>query len=190
MRGSKQLRNPTSWSDFPIDFSSPTITNVYSAVRLKKKLRSASEAQRWPSWQHWSWWTILLDSDINAVPEPKNRRVKGYRYSLNQLQTSPTPTLTRKKVQHAWYSLYSMPSLHTVWCSNQCRDLCLAYCCATLRHLHTSGTCSRLKECNRQPCTSATVQKCQCGCEFAGGEEALPDLVHYIYYHRIVKSWL
>ena len=71
---------------------------------------------------------------------------------------------------------------------NQCTDLCLAYCCATLRHLHTTGTCCRLKECNRQPCASATVHKRQCGCELAGGEEALPDLVHYIYYHRIVKS--
>ena len=118
----------------------------------------------------------------------KNERVRGYRYSLNQLQISPTPPLTRKKVPHAWCSLYSMPSLQTVLCANQCRDLCLAYCFATLRHLHTTGTYSRLKECNRQPCVSATVHKRQCGWELAGGEEALPDLVHYIYYHRIVKS--
>ena len=37
-------------------------------------------------------------------------------------------------------------------------------------------------------CASATVQKFQCGCELAGGGEALPDLVHYIYYHGIVQS--
>ena len=49
---------------------------------------------------------------------------------------------------------------------------------------------------NRQPCASATVQKCQCGCELAGGEEAspLPDLMHYshvdllLVYHGIVQS--
>ena len=64
-------------------------------------------------------------------------RVRGYCYSLNQLQTSRTPLLTSKKVQHAWCSLYSMPSLHTVWCGNHSNDLCLAYWCATLRHLHT-----------------------------------------------------
>ena len=28
----------------------------------------------------------------------------------------------------------------------------------------------------------------ECSCELAGGEEALPDFVHYIYYHRIVNS--
>ena len=134
-----------------------------------------------------SCWTPILTHCPNRK---KNERVRGYRYSLNQLQTSPTPPLTRKNVQHAWCSLYSMLLLHTVWCGNQCRDMCLAYCCATLRHLHTTGTCSRLKECNRQPSASATVHRRQCGCELAGGEEVLPDLVHYIYYHRIVKSRL
>ena len=129
-----------------------------------------------------SCWTSIL----SQCPNRKNERMRGYRYFLNQLHTSLTPQLTRKKV--AWCSRHSMPSLHTVWCCNQCRDLCLPYCCATLRHLHITGTCSRLNECNCQPCASATVQIYQCGYELAGGEEAMPDLFHYIYYHRIVKS--
>ena len=55
------------------------------------------------------------------MPErKKNDRVRGDRYSLNQLQSSPTPPLTRKMVKHACCSLYIMSSLHTVWCGNQC----------------------------------------------------------------------
>ena len=46
--------------------------------------------------------------------------MRGDRYSLNQLQSSPTPPLTRKMVKHACCSLYIMSSLHTVWCGNQC----------------------------------------------------------------------
>ena len=88
---------------------------------------------------YWCWEAILLDSGIDAVPEPKKRRVRGYCQSINQLQTSSTPPLLRKNVQHACCTLYSMPSLHTVWCANQCSVLCFACHCTTphkARHTH------------------------------------------------------
>ena len=89
---------------------------------------------------HWRWEAIPLDSDINAVPEPKkNWCLKGYRHFVNQLQTSPTPPSPRKNVQHACCTLYNMPSLHKVWCGHQCSVLCFACCCATLHHLTTSN---------------------------------------------------
>ena len=92
------------------------------------------------SWRHWRWEAIPLDSDINAVHELKKKRyLKGYRHSVNPPQTSPTPPLPGKNVQHACWTLYSMPSLHTVWCGHQCSVLCFACCCATLHHLHTSN---------------------------------------------------
>ena len=88
---------------------------------------------------HWRWEAILVDSNVNAVPEPKkNWRVRGYRHSINQLQTSPTLPLLSKNVRHACCTLYSMPSLHTVWCCHQCSVLCFACCYANLHHLHTS----------------------------------------------------
>ena len=65
--------------------------------------------------------------------------MRGYCHSINQLQTSPTPPVPSKNILHAYCTLYSMPSLHTVWCGNQCSVLCFACCCATLHHLHTSN---------------------------------------------------
>ena len=59
--------------------------------------------------------------------QPKKWSLKGYRHSVNLPQTSPTPPLPRKNVQHACCTLYSMPSLYTVWCGNQCSVLCVAY---------------------------------------------------------------
>ena len=66
-------------------------------------------------------------------------------------------TIPEQNVQHAYCTLYSMPSRHTVWCGNQCSVLCFACCYATLHDLHTSNA--------TKPCTRASVQKCQCLCE-------------------------
>ena len=76
-----------------------------------------------------SCWTKI----ITQFPNRKTWHVRGYCHSINQLQTSSTPPLPRKNVQHACCTLYSMPSLHTVWCSN------FACCCATPRHLHNAN---------------------------------------------------
>ena len=74
------------------------------------------------------------------MPElKKNWWLKGYRHSENPPQTSPTSPLPHKNVQHACCTLYSMPSLHTVWCGHQCSVLCFAWCCPTMHHLHTSN---------------------------------------------------
>ena len=77
-------------------------------------------------------------------PHEKHCRVRGYRHSINQLQTSPTPPLPRKNVQHACCTLYSMPSLYTVWCANQSRVLYFACRCTTLHHLHNTNANSVL----------------------------------------------
>ena len=73
------------------------------------------------------------------MPEPKKRCLKGYRHSVNPLQTSPTPPLPCKNIQHACCTLYSMPLLQAVWCGHQCSVLCFACCCAALHYLHTSN---------------------------------------------------
>ena len=92
-------------------------------------------------------------SDNISAPEPKNNwRLTGYRHSPDQLQTSPTPPLPRTNAQHACYTLrrvtlYSMPSLNAVWCSNQ-------LCDPTPLILHNAN--ARLVP---------TVQECQCGCD-------------------------
>ena len=65
--------------------------------------------------------------------------MRVYRHCINQLQTSPSPSLSGKKVQHACCTLYSMPSLHTVCCSNNC---------ATLHHLHNTNGNRVLQSCN------------------------------------------
>ena len=80
-------------------------------------------------------WTPIL----TQCPNRKTWCLKGYRHPVYPLQTSPTPPLPGKNVQHAYCTLYSMPSLHTVWCGHQCSVLCFACWCATLHHLHTSN---------------------------------------------------
>ena len=42
----------------------------------------------------------------------------------------------------------------------------------------------------RQLYTNATVQTCQCGCELAGGEETLPDLLHYMCYRYTIGLYM
>ena len=142
--------------------------------RLKEKLCCDFEAQSWPFPR-----ALVLGSyptglryECSARAE-KKWRVRGYRHSINQLQTSPTPPLPSRNVQHACCTLYSIPSLHTVWCGNQCSALCFACCCATLHHLHTSNANANRALVPQYRNVSA------CGCELSGGEEALPDLVQY-----------
>ena len=67
--------------------------------------------------------------------------LKDYRHPLNQLQTSPTPPMSRKKsaplvlrtVQHAIseYSLVPPPA--------QCSVLCMPRCLTTPHHLHNTN---------------------------------------------------
>ena len=114
-------------------------------------------------------WTPILTQCPNRK---KNWCLKGYRHFVNPPQTSPTPPLPRKNVQHACCTLYSMPLLHTVWCGNQCSSLCFACYAVVLPCI----ICILVMR--SPPCATATVQKCQCGCELAGGGEALPDLLH------------
>ena len=115
--------------------------------------------------------------------------MRGYRHSINQLQTPPTPPLPRKNVLHARCTLYSMPSQNAVLarqpvqCSMLCMLLCdpAAFACYTQCHVVDSMDA----DANCALYAGATVQKLMsvnvCGCELAGGEEALPDLVHYRY---------
>ena len=80
-------------------------------------------------------WTPIL----TQCPNRKKLVLERVSTFHNPFQTSPTPPLPRKNVQHACSTLYSMPSLHTVWCGNQCSVLCFACCSGTLHHLHTSN---------------------------------------------------
>ena len=66
-------------------------------------------------------------------------RLTTYRLYINQLQTSPTPSLPRTNIQHACCTQYSMPSLHSL--VNQCSVLsvCFACFCATPHHLHNAN---------------------------------------------------
>ena len=59
--------------------------------------------------------------------------------SAFSLQYESVDTAINAIMELACCTLYSMPSLNTVWCANQCSVLCFACCCATLHHLHTSS---------------------------------------------------
>ena len=100
----------------------------------------------------------------------KNWCLEGYRHSVNPLLISPTPPFPRKNIQHACCTLYSMPSLHTVWCDHQCSVLCFACCCPALHHLHTSNANTNRAQVPPYRTVSAVVKlqvvgkRCQTSC--------------------------
>ena len=140
---SKLLRNTTSRSAFPIDFSPPAITNVYNHWALEGETLlclafwSAKLAFPWGTGAgKLSNWTPVLTQYANRK-QLASERLSPFHKSVSNITHSVIP---KQNVMYACCTLYSMPSMRTVWCGIQCSVLCFACCCATLQHLHTSSS--------------------------------------------------
>ena len=108
---------------------------------------------------------------LTQCSKRKKWRVRGYRHSINQLQTSLTPSLPSKVFCMRFAHCTESP--HWIQLGAAVRAEFLA-----LHAVVRPCIINCILVMWTQPCAGATVQKYQCGCGLAGGEDALPDIVN------------